>query len=495
MNEHTWTPPIWDPDDLDPRDWDWLRRWGAQAATDIAGHLQALANGPAWRPMPAEVSGRFTRALSWNGTGIETAYREVLRDVAPYVLGNTHGRSWGWVHGSGVPVGVLAEFLTAGLNANCTGHHHSPAFVELEALGWLKQMLDYPNEASGILVSGASIANLIGLAVARNARAGWDVRKLGLAGGPRLIMYASVEVHSCIQKAVEALGLGTDALVRIPADGEYRLDIGALAERIAQDKAVGHRPIAVVATAGTVNTGAIDPLDEIADLCAAEGLWMHIDGAFGALAWLDQRQRPALAGLQRADSLALDCHKWLYLPYGVGCVFVRDAQAHEAAFAVAPAYLSATREGLPGGPFSFPDYGLELSRPFRALKLWLALRCHGLKPFAEAVARNIDQAAYLARSIGVRQELELAAPVPLNVVCFRYRRAGLSEAALDALNAKILKTLQDSGKATPSMTKLEGKFLIRAAITNHRASFEDCDILVNAVVGLGDDLAGEFEAA
>lgn len=495
MNEQTWIPPISDPDDLDPRDWEWFRQWGAQAATDIADHLEGHANGPSWRPMPSEVSGRFTRALSWDGVGIEIAYREVLRDIAPYVLGNTHQRSWGWVNGSGVPVGVLAEFLTAGLNANCTGHNHSPAFVELEALSWLKQMLDYPSEASGILTSGASIANLIGLTVARNARAGWDVRKLGMAGGPRLIVYTSDEAHSCVQKSVEALGLGSDALVRITVDENYRLDIGALEKRIASDKAAGHRPIAVVATAGTVNTGAIDPLDAIADLCAAEGLWMHVDGAFGALAWLDERQRPALAGLQRADSLALDCHKWLYLPYGIGCVFVRDAKAHEAAFAVAPAYLTAMREGLPAGPFPFPDYGIELSRPFRALKLWLALRCHGVKPFAEAVARNIDQAAYLAQSISKRPELELAAPAPLNVVCFRYRRAGLSEAALDALNAKILKTLQDTGQATPSMTKLKGKFLMRAAITNHRSSFEDCDILVNAVLRLGDELAREFQPA
>jgi glutamate/tyrosine decarboxylase-like PLP-dependent enzyme len=279
--------------------------------------------------------------------------------------------------------------------------------------------------------------------------------------------------------------------MRLPVDDNYRLDLAALASQVAEDKDKGLLPIAVVATAGTVNTGAIDPLDAIADFCAAEGLWMHVDGAFGALAWLDKRQRGQLSGLQRGDSLAFDCHKWLYLPYGVGCVFVRNATAHEATFKVEPPYLSALREGLAAGPFSFPDYGLELSRPFRALKVWLALRAYGARTFAQAISDNIDQAQYLADKIRAEPNLELGAPAALNVVCFRYRKPGLDEPSLDALNARLLRTLQDSGDATPSMTRIRGKFFIRAAITNHRSRLSDCDHLVASVIRRGGELSRE----
>lgn len=481
---------------LDP-DWDDFRRWGAKIAGDLADHYAGLRDGPAWRPLPAHKKAQFYgQPVPREGLGFEAAYAEARELIVPHMQGNVHPRHWGWVAGSGAPMGVLGEFLGAGLNPNCTGSNHAATYTELQTLGWLKELLDFPAEATGLLVSGASIANLLGLACARHRAAAhhdsdWDLRQTGVYGGPRLMIYGSAEAHSCIQRSAEIFGLGRDSFRRIGTDAHYRMDLEALKRAIAEDRAQGHVPAAVVCTVGTVNTGATDPVEAIADLCQAENIWMHVDGAFGALAWLDPRRRPTLKGLQRADSLAFDCHKWLYIPYDIGCVFVRDPDVHYETFGVTPPYLSATRQGLSDSPFFFGNYGLDLSRPFRAMKLWMALKANGADAFARSIARNIDQGAYLAGLVEAHPKLRLGAEAPLNVVCFRYLAPGLDPAAEDALNRDLLEQLQASGRATPSMTLLDGRFHLRCAITNHRSRDEDFDILVDEVVRIGDRLLAQ----
>jgi glutamate/tyrosine decarboxylase-like PLP-dependent enzyme len=350
-------------------------------------------------------------------------------------------------------------------------------------------MLGYPQQASGILVSGGSMANLMGLAIARNTHLDFDIRNEGLRSAPAMMtLYCSSETHSSVQKAVELLGLGGKSLRKIPVDDDYRLDLASLEKMIAADRAAGHYPFCVVGNAGTVNTGAIDPLDQLAEVCRREKLWFHVDGAFGALAYLAPEMRPQLSGMERADSLAFDLHKWMYLPYEAGCLLVKNKTAHEKAFAVVPTYLAPHEKGLMAGPPWFANYGIQLSRGFRALKIWLALKAHGLDKFSRLIRQNILQARYLAQLVQESPSLELAAPALLNVVCFRFRSKRLDEAQHNELNRKLLMELHERGIAVPTSTILRGKYVLRAAITNHRSRQEDFDVFVRETIRFGEEL-------
>jgi glutamate/tyrosine decarboxylase-like PLP-dependent enzyme len=408
----------------------------------------------------------------------------------PYPLGNIHPRFWGWVMGNGTPFGMLAEMLAAGFNPNMGGGNHVANYVEAQVIDWCKTMFDFPPEASGLLVSGGSMANLVGLAVARNTLAGFDVRNDGLVGAPnRLIVYASREVHSSVHKAVELLGLGRDALHLIPVDSEYRIEIPALEATIAADRQAGDQPLCVVGNAGTVNTGAIDDLERLADLCEREKMWFHVDGAFGAMAALSEELHQYIKGMQRADSLAFDLHKWLYLQFEAGCVLVRRESDHRRAFSLTPEYLAHGGErGLASGSLWFSDYGVQLTRGFRALKAWMVIKEHGIRKFGRMIEQNVSQARYLAALVDAAPQLERLAPVPLNIVCFRYRAEGLDDLALNELNQELLIRLHESGLAVPSYTILDGRYALRAAITNHRSRREDFDLLVREVIRLGDEL-------
>lgn len=472
---------------LDPTDWDGFRRSAHTLLDRLISKLEHAAEGPVWRPMPEAVRARLAEAMPEAPSATDSVAAEFAELILPYGTGNTHPRFWGWVHGTGTPGGMLAEMAAASLNANCGGRDHGAIHVERVVIDWARRWFGLPESAGGLLVSGSSMANLLGLAVARHHATEGAVREHGV-GGRRLVAYASAEAHLSLTKAMELLGLGRAALRAIPVDGAFRMDVAALKSSIAVDRAAGLEPFCVVATAGTVNAGAFDDLPAIAALCAAEGLWLHVDAAFGGLVVLAPELAPLAAGIERADSLAFDCHKWLHVPYDAGCILVRDAALQRSAFAGRPDYL-ASIGGLSGGEPWPSDFGIELSRGFRALKIWWTLKEQGTHRLGQAIARNCAQARLLAGLLAKNPDIELMAPVALNIVCCRYRVAGLDEAALDELNGRIIVGLQESGIAVPSSCRIKGRLCIRVCITNHRSRDEDFALLAEAIASEGERLA------
>jgi glutamate/tyrosine decarboxylase-like PLP-dependent enzyme/GNAT superfamily N-acetyltransferase len=470
---------------LDPTDWEEFRALAHRMVDDSVDYLASVRERPVWQRPPDTVRAALNGPAPWSGCGAPAAYQEFLELVRPYSTGNTSPRFWGWVQGTGSPVGVLADFLASVMNPNAADFNHSPALVEMQVIEWFREIMGFPPGSSGLLVSGGSAANLTALTVARNAM-NPGVREQGVAAAQgRLTLYASSEVHSSVRKAAELLGLGEQGLRLVATRPDYTIDLDELARMLAEDRAQGLKPFCVVGTAGTVNTGAIDPLDELAELCARERLWFHVDGAFGALAMISPTLRPQVAGLQRADSVIFDFHKWLYAPYEAACVLVRSGDAHRRSFSVIPSYLAPLDGGIATAPIRYSEYGVQLSRGFRALKVWMALKADGFGKYARLIEQNVEQARYLTRLVEAHPQLELMAPTRLNIVNFRYRRSGLDAAALDALNQHILIQLQESGFAVPSSTVLQGRFTIRCAIVNHRSTRADFKALVKEVIRLG----------
>jgi aromatic-L-amino-acid decarboxylase len=483
---------------LDPEDWEAVRHVGHRMLDDMLDYLKTVRERPAWQHAPEQVKAHFKAPVPLDPQPLEAVYQEFLENVLPYPVGNIHPRFWGWVFGTGTVSGALAELLAATMNTNSGDlDNHSGIHVETQVLNWIKEALGFPMAASGQITSGCSAANLIALAVARNAKAGFDLRRDGLGAAPqKMTLYASEEIHSSVQKAVEILGLGSEGLRHVPTDQDFQIDIRALEAAIAKDRQKGYKPFCVVGAAGTANTGAMDDLQALADICQREGLWLHVDGAFGAWVKLVPGLRHLVAGMERADSLALDLHKWMYMPYEIGCVLARDAETHRQVFTLTPAYLASEKSGLglTGGDLPWlTDYGFELSRQFKALKAWMSLKEHGLHKYARLIEQNITQARYLGDLVEAAPELELLAPVTLNVVCFRYALPGLDGATLDALNKEILVELQEQGIAVLSGTTVQGKYAMRAANTNHRTRREDFDLLVREVLRIGEDLAMDYD--
>lgn len=468
---------------LDPQDWESYRALAHRMLDESLDYLRDVRQRPTWTPTPASVKAAIhDEPLPRSGRGEQAAYDDFVQLVRPYPNGNIHPRFWGWVMGTGTPQAAMADFLSSVVNPQMGGLEHAPVFVEQQVVKWFAELMRFPASASGILISGGTMANVLGLAVARQQRANWDVRKLGVAGG---------EVHSWLAKSCEFLGMGNDAFHRIASRADFSVDVDAMAAAIAADRAAGHRPCCIVASVGTVQTGASDDLNALADLAAREGLWLHVDGAFGAMAALAEipEAHAAVRGLERADSVAFDLHKWGYMPFDVAMLLTREDRHLTETFKNQAPYLMALPGGLaPGGGIYFNDRGIELTRSFRALKVWMTLRAQGSDLLGAHIARNIRQAQYLASLVEREPALELLAPVPLNLVNFRYVTPGLDAEALNALNQRILVRLQEDGIAVPSATVIRGTFSIRVAISNHRSRDEDFELLVRETVRLGREL-------
>ncbi|HQY44865.1 MAG TPA: pyridoxal-dependent decarboxylase [Paracoccaceae bacterium] len=476
---------------LDPEDWSGMRALGHRIMDEAIDHLAGLRDRPVWQDMPAEVRAAFGGPLPREGIGAEASYAAMVSTVRPYPMGNIHPRFWAWYMGAGNIVGALGDFLAAIDGSNLGGGNIAPALLERQVIRWMAEIVGFPETAGGTLTSGGSVANLIGLTVARNVKAGHDVRADGL-GGARLRYYASDQVHSCHTKAMEILGLGHKALRLIPADADGRLPLAELAQAVAEDRVVGIRPVAVIGSAGTVNTGAFDNLDALADFCAAEDLWFHVDGCIGAVLKLSPAHSTMANGLERADSVALDPHKWLHAPFEAGCALVRDRGQQYATFALHPEYLEEKPRGVAGAEYLF-DYGIDLSRGFKALKVWMALSAFGADKFGRLIDQNIGQCQRLAARIRAEPMLELMAPVTINIVCFRYRPPGVDEAQLKEINSEIMFRLQEAGVAVPTDTMLRGRHSLRVAVVNHRTRDEDLDLLVAEVLRLGAEVMAARE--
>ena len=470
---------------LDPENWSELRALGHRMLDDMLDGMARLRAQPVWTKLPDEVRASFREALPRRATPLEAVYRDFQTRIEPYSAGNAHPRFMGWVQGGGTAIGALAEMLAAGMNANCGGRDHAAIEVERQIARWSAELFGLPESASGIFVTGTSIANFIALTVARTTRLGIASRRDGIAAaGQKLVAYVSAAAHGCVRQAMELAGFGSAALRLIPTDAAHRIDLASLRAAIAQDRQADATPFFLVGNAGTVDTGAIDDLDALASVARNEKLWFHIDGALGALGMLSPALRPRFKGIEHADSIAFDFHKFGQIPYDAGFILVRDSAQHRAAFASPAAYLRREARGLAGGSPWPCDFGPDLSRGFRALKTWFTLKAYGSERIGAEIARSCELARYLERRVAAEPGLELLAPAALYIVCFRYRSADP-----DPLNAAIVAELQERGIAAPSTTTIDGRVAIRACLINHRIQPEDIDALLAGVLELGRALS------
>jgi aromatic-L-amino-acid/L-tryptophan decarboxylase len=454
---------------------DQFRRLAEYVTRLAADYLQNLDS----RSISPGSSGKETEALFHTQLPEKGLGEDALIGLQE-VIGHSraqNGRFFGYVLGSGESVGATADLLASVLNQNVTAWRSAPAAVAIErtVVGWLAQAIGCQH-LTGSLTGGGSSANLMGLAMAREAKMPANESGVGVGG----TVYASEEVHMSILKSVALLGIGRENLRLLSTNDSFQMIPEELDRVIRRDREAGKRPIAVVATAGTVNTGAIDPIRVIAEIARQHGAWLHVDGAYGALAAVAARDK--FNGLELADSLSLDPHKWLYQSLDSGCLLYRDASAAQKAFANTGEYArSLSTDPVEG--FSFFEESLELSRRFRALKLWLSLRYHGFEAFREAINKDLAHARRLSERVAAEARLELLAPVELSAVCFRYRGKGqASEAELNRLNPMILKRVIERGRVYLSNASLRNKFCLRACIVNHRTTHSDIDSVIAEVL-------------
>lgn len=475
---------------LDPQDWSSLRAQGHRMLDDMLDYIEHIRERPVWQNIPDQVRSKYQQALPQQASDLEEVHQRFMQEVLPYAVGNSHPGFMGWVQGGGTPVGMLAEMLAAGLNANLGGRDQMPIEVEKQVTHWMRELFQFPDSASGLFVTGTSIANFIAVLVARTKALGLESRRQGIAASPqRLVAYASVGAHACVSQAIDMAGIGIDALRLIPVNEQFEMDIAQLEAAIAADRAAGYKPFLIAGTAGTVDVGAIDDLEAIANVAEAQGLWFHIDGAYGALAMLSTQIAPRLKGIQRADSIAFDFHKWAQVQYDAGYILVRDSEWHFDTFATPTSYLKREARGIAAGERWPCDFGPDLSRGFRALKAWFTIQVYGAEQLGNMIAHTCELAQYLQQRIQNEPRLELLAPVNLNIVCFRYRVPTThSMMQVDDLNRDIVFELHESGIAAPSTTKVHGQLAIRAALVNHRTTQEDLDKMLDAVLRFGAHL-------
>ncbi len=460
-----------------------MRRLGYEVVDRIVERWQNLPESrTAQLATRVEMEARLREPLPWEGEDIESIMGRFWRDVEPFAGKIDHPRFFAFIPSSPTFASVLGDWLASGCNffQGTWIESAGPSEVELVVLEWLKEGLGLADEASGVLTSGGSVANLIGLAVARHEKVRGEIAR-GTA-------YTSDQTHTAVSRALRILGFPEANLRRLPSDAGWRLDMEALEAAVRADRESGLAPFCVIATTGTTNTGAVDPLHDLADFCQRENLWLHVDGAYGAIARLSPTCEPLLSGLERADSLVLDPHKWLYVGYEAGCVFIRDRAALETAFRVLPDYLQDT--DVHEGEVNFGDRGVQLSRAARGIKLWLSLKTHGFGAMVRAIERTIRLAAYAEERIDASPTLEVVARASLGIVCFRHRASGASQAApdnerLNAHNEGIVRTIQREGRFMISSTLLDGTYVIRLCPLNYRTEPSDIDALLREVEAVG----------
>ena len=480
---------------LDPENWDEIRALGHRMLDDMIDYQRDIASMP-FGFTTKEAIEDICVHLTDEGEGEEKVYEVFQRSIQPYLLMSAGPRFWGAVVGTGSPYGMLAEMLTGGLNSNVEALVAS-GYVHNQVIDWIKEMLGYPAEAGGVLVSGGSEANFTGLVVARNAKAEVDMKAKGIQNVPRrMTLYVSDEGHHCLERSVEILGLGNESLRWVPTDDDCRIKLDALRKAIAEDREKGCHPFCVIGCAGTVNSGAFDDLNALADIAAKEKMWFHVDGAFGAWVKISKTHRHLADGMERADSLAVDLHKWMYMPYGIGCTLVRDRLAHYSTFVYGhEAHYLKTGIDLAkekGEMLSNPhNLALPLSRSFLSLKAYMLLRAYGREKYSNLIQQNIDQTSYLAELVKKERDMEITAPVASNVVCFRYKPKGLNDAELERLNKMIAGGINQVSFWMISDTTIKGRYMLRACNVNHRSRREDFDYLVDLVKKLGKQFLPE----
>ena len=481
--------------------------WDADRARDFGGRIvdmwaELLERLPslrvATRATTEDVRASVLRTVPNEALSVE----EVIATLRPLAFEHStytgHSGFMGFISGAGTVPGAAADLLAAALNQNVGGWRLSPGATEIDLhLGrWFAQRLGLPEGAGGYVTSGGAMSAFVGLKAARDSRAGWSIRDLGTRAGPPLTIYASTEAHDVNARAADMLGLGREAVRSVPCDAVLRMRPDALRSAIARDIRTGHKPIAVVASAGTVSTGAIDPLSDIADICAEFGLWLHIDGAYGGVAALTDALRPLFRGIERADSVALDPHKWMYTPHSGGVIVVRDMQSLANAFAIAPSYTHEDHEDkeLTGRGMDLYTMGPQFSRGFHALKIWVSLLAHGWNAYERRIAHDVALARYLYDSATGHPDLETMGAVPeLSIACFRYVPRDLrgdesADPYLDKLNERLMMELQMGGRVFPSNAILDGRFALRACIVNFRTEVADIDALIEQAVKQGETL-------
>jgi aromatic-L-amino-acid/L-tryptophan decarboxylase len=463
---------------------------------DMLDYVAEIRQRPVWQPAPPETEAMFQAPLPLESGNLEEARQTFLQHVLPFAVGNAHPGFMGWVHGGGSVVGMLADMMAAGLNANLGGRDHVPIAVEQQVTAWMQQLFEFPKTATGLFVTGSSMANFIGTLVARTYKIGTEVRGTGMAAQPeRLTAYTSADAHGCIAQALELAGIGAKQLRKIPVNERHQIGLDQLEIVIEQDKAQGYTPFLIVGTAGTVDVGAVDDLAGLANIADRHQLWFHVDGACGALGMLSPIIGSRMRGIQLADSIALDFHKWGQVPYDAGYILVREGNLHYETFASPAAYLRRESRGMAAGSPWPCDFGPDLSRSFKALKVWFTFQVYGAKRLGAMMEHTCQLAAYLAERIEQQPELELLAPVTLNIVCFRYlgqqdlgQQADTPEAtgtSTDRLNAEIIVAIQESGVAAPSTTTVNGHLAIRAALFNHRTTRAEIDQLLELTLRFG----------
>ena len=479
---------------LDPENWDEMKALGHRMLDDMMDELENIRTFSLRFPSEKDVSNILT-PLTDEGEGEEPVYNVFKENMLPSLFINARPRFWSHVGGTGSAYGMLAEILASGTNCGVESTVSS-YYTHKQVIDWIKELLEYPEEAGGVLVAGGSEANFTGLAVARNAKAKQDMKTKGIQGLPeKMTLYGSEEMHHYLERSVELLGLGNESLRWLPTDDEYKIKIPSLRKAITEDKTNGMHPFCIIGNAGTINSGAFDDFKTLKNIADKENMWLHVDGAFGSWVKLSETHRHLADGLELANSLAIDLHKWMYMPMGIGCALVRDKEAHYSTFVYGheAQYLKTLKAQTSQTALTSPhNLALPLSRNFISLKAYMLLRAYGKKKYKQLIQQNLDQIQYLSELIEKAPDLEVTAPVTSNVVCFRYIKEGLTEELSEKLNRDILTKLNASNPIMISDTTLKGKYMLRACCVNHRSRREDFDYLVNEIKKIGAELEKEY---